>query len=150
MAAVLLTGHGGFDKLDYRTDVATPKPGPGEVLIQVRAAGVNNTDINTRIGWYSKSVRSDTNAGGQTGFAAAADDDASWSGVSISFPRIQGTDCCGHIVAVGDGVDPARVRGELTLLRRWMKFGCAAEEHVRKEKAVAITVLLSIVVSPFG
>ncbi|MEE8252527.1 MAG: hypothetical protein V3R17_01195 [Hyphomicrobium sp.] len=36
MAAVLLTGHGGFDKLDYRTDVPTPKPGPGEILIQVR------------------------------------------------------------------------------------------------------------------
>ncbi len=49
MAAVLLTGHGGFDKLDCRADVPTPKPGPGEVLIQVRAAGVNNTDINTRI-----------------------------------------------------------------------------------------------------
>ena len=54
MAAVLLTGHGGLDKLEYRTDVAVPRPGPGEVLIRVRAAGVNNTDINTRIGWYSK------------------------------------------------------------------------------------------------
>ena len=32
----------------------TPRPKPGEVLINVAAAGVNNTDINTRIGWYSK------------------------------------------------------------------------------------------------
>ena len=59
MHAVLLTGHGGFDKLDYRSDVPTPKPRPGEVLIQVAAAGVNNTDINTRIGWYSKAVTAD-------------------------------------------------------------------------------------------
>lgn len=48
MAAVLLTGHGGIEKLEYRTDVPVPQPGHGEVLIQVAAAGVNNTDINTR------------------------------------------------------------------------------------------------------
>ena len=47
MHAVLLTGHGGLEKLEYRTDVAVPEPGVGEVLIRVAAAGVNNTDINT-------------------------------------------------------------------------------------------------------
>jgi NADPH:quinone reductase-like Zn-dependent oxidoreductase len=40
----------------------TPKR--GEVLIQVAAAGVNNTDVNTRIGWYSKAVTAETGAGG--------------------------------------------------------------------------------------
>ncbi|MYJ71394.1 MAG: alcohol dehydrogenase, partial [Rhodospirillaceae bacterium] len=40
MAAVQLVGHGGLDKLHYRTDVPTPAPGPGEVLIEVAAAGV--------------------------------------------------------------------------------------------------------------
>ena len=50
MSAVRLTGHGGFDRLEYRTDVHTPRPKPGEVLINVAAAGVNNTDTNTRIG----------------------------------------------------------------------------------------------------
>lgn len=50
MAAVLLTGHGGLDRLEYRTDVEVPGPGPGEVLVQVAAAGINNTDVNTRIG----------------------------------------------------------------------------------------------------
>jgi len=34
--------------------VPIPSPGDNEVLIRVAAAGVNNTDINTRIGWYSK------------------------------------------------------------------------------------------------
>lgn len=116
MAAVLLTGHGGMDKLEYREDVPVPCPEPGEVLIRVAAAGVNNTDINTRIGWYSKRVHGDTNAGGSSGFEEADAADAGWSGAPLSFPRIQGTDCCGRIVAVGDGVDPGRI-GERVLVR---------------------------------
>ncbi len=51
MRAVLLTGHGGYDRLNFRDDVPVPKPGADDVLIRVAAAGVNNTDINTRIGW---------------------------------------------------------------------------------------------------
>ncbi len=116
MRAVLLTGHGGFDQLDYRDDVPVPRPLPGEVLIRVAAAGINNTDINTRIGWYSKTIGSATDAGGSAGFAEDVGDDGSWSGVPLEFPRIQGADACGHIVAVGDGVDAARV-GERVLVR---------------------------------
>ncbi|MER8544061.1 alcohol dehydrogenase family protein [Mesorhizobium sp. M1334] len=116
MAGVLLTGHGGFDKLVYRNDLPVPTPGVGEVLIRVAAAGVNNTDINTRIGWYSKSVKSETATGGTTGFAYVEDTDASWSGTPMSFPRIQGGDCCGYIVGVGEGVDSRRV-GERVIVR---------------------------------
>jgi NADPH:quinone reductase-like Zn-dependent oxidoreductase len=111
MEAVLLTGHGGFDMLEHRTDVPVPVPGSGEVLIRVTAAGVNNTDINTRIGWYSKSVTAGTNAA-KTG----AVEDAAWSGAPLTFPRIQGADVCGHIVQVGAGVDPVRI-GERVLVR---------------------------------
>ena len=46
MRAVLLTGNGGFDKLELRDDVPVSMPGSGEVLIKIGAAGVNNTDIN--------------------------------------------------------------------------------------------------------
>ncbi len=120
MTAVWLTGHGGFDRLDYRTDVPTPRPGDGEVLIRVRAAGVNNTDINTRIGWYSKGVSEDTNRGGAGGFAGAKDEDATWSGKPLEFPRIQGADCCGVIVSVGPGVDSGRV-GERVLVRNMLR-----------------------------
>jgi hypothetical protein len=56
MKAVLLKGHGGFEQLEYRDDMPVPVPQPGEVLIRVGAAGINNTDINTRTGWYSKAV----------------------------------------------------------------------------------------------
>ena len=120
MAAVLLTGHGGFNKLAYRTDVPVPVPGQGEVLIRVGAAGVNNTDINTRIGWYSKSVASDTNKGAATGLETVDQDDAGWSGVPLSFPRIQGADCCGRIVAVGEGVEEKRI-GERIIIRNMLR-----------------------------
>lgn len=120
MAAVWLTGHGGFERLEYRTDVPVPRPGAGEVLIRVAAAGVNNTDINTRTGWYSKEVSSGSNAGGAAGFADAADQDATWSGAPMQFPRIQGADACGRIVAVGAGVDPARI-GQRVLVRNMLR-----------------------------
>jgi NADPH:quinone reductase-like Zn-dependent oxidoreductase len=113
MHAVLLTGNGGYDKLELRDDVPVPLPRAGEVLIRVGAAAVNNTDINTRIGWYSKAVAEATEAGGAGGFTDAGDD--GWSGTAFSFPRIQGADACGRIVAVGAGVNPARI-GERVLV----------------------------------
>lgn len=115
MKAVLLTGHGGLDRLEYREDVPVPRPGAGEVLIRVRASAVNNTDVNTRTGWYSKAVRGDTSSAATTGYDGAADADGGWSG-ALSFPRIQGADCCGEIVAVGDGVEAARI-GQRVLVR---------------------------------
>ena len=107
MRAAVLTGNGGFDKLELRDDVTVPVPGPGEVLIKVGAAGVNNTDINTRIGWYSAAVAEATEVGAAAGIAGAGDD--GWSGAAFQFPRIQGADACGCIVAVGPGVDPQRI-----------------------------------------
>ena len=62
MRGVYLTGHGGLDKLVYKEDIPVPTPKFGEVLIEVKGAGINNTDINTRLGWYSKNITSETNA----------------------------------------------------------------------------------------
>ena len=103
MHAVLLNGHGGLDKLEYRSDVEVPVPKEDEVLINVKGAGINNTDINTRTGWYSKS--SVENA-----------DDGSWSGNPLNFPIIQGADICGNIIAVGSSVDNKRI-GERVIVR---------------------------------
>lgn len=97
MAAVLLTGHGGLDKLVYRSDVPVPRPAPGEVLIRVAACGMNNTDVWVRQGAYG------------------TEDDplavSTWrrQGNTLAFPRIQGADTVGKIVAVGDGVAPSRI-----------------------------------------
>lgn len=116
MTGVQLTGHGGFEKLDYRHDIPVPRPGAGEVLIRVAAAGINNTDINTRIGWYSKTVRDATDKTGATTDA----EDAAWSGTPLAFPRIQGADCCGRIVAVGSDADTARI-GERVIVRNMLR-----------------------------
>jgi len=120
MTAALLTGHGGLDKLEYRHDVTTPSPKANEVLIKVSAAGINNTDINTRIAWYSKSVTTATDSGATSGFDDANADDSSWTGEAIKFPRIQGADVCGVIVAVGDQVNNERI-GERVLIRSIMQ-----------------------------
>ena len=115
MAGVVLTGHGGLDKLEYRNNLAVPKAGKGEVLIEVGASAINNTDINTRTGWYSKGVTTGTDQGA-AGFESANEEDGGWSGQPLSFPRIQGADACGRIVAVGEGVDSGRI-GERVLVR---------------------------------
>lgn len=120
MRAMVLTGHGGLDKLEYHEDWPVPEPQAGEVLVRVGACGLNNTDINTRTAWYSKSVTEGiTDAGGKDGFDEADTASGSWGGSSISFPRIQGADVAGEIVAVGIGVDSSRV-GERVLLDPWI------------------------------
>lgn len=103
MAAMVLTGHGGVDKLQYRTDVPTPRPGPGEVLVRVTATAKNNTDRKAREGLYPVKDKGDT-VSFQVGGAP-----------TFTFPRIQGADVAGRVAAVGEGVDPARV-GERGLL----------------------------------
>ncbi len=122
MTAAVLMGHGGFDKLEIRHNWPVPQPKAGQVLIRVAACGVNNTDINTRIGWYDETVPGETNAGGSTGFDTVSDDSvAGWSG-ALQFPRIQGADIVGYVVAVGDDVSDEwlgmRVMSD-PLLRDW-------------------------------
>ncbi|MGO7860169.1 alcohol dehydrogenase catalytic domain-containing protein [Rhizobium leguminosarum] len=70
--------------------------------------------------WYSKGVKTGTDTGAIDGFGSAQDDDANWSGIPLAFPRIQGADCCGYIVAVGDGVSPDRI-GERVLVRNMLR-----------------------------
>jgi NADPH:quinone reductase-like Zn-dependent oxidoreductase len=113
MRAVLLTGHGGPEQLQVREDLPVPVPATHEVLIRVRAAAVNNTDINTRIGWYSSSVGASTADALTAGSASITD--GGWNGRGLQFPRIQGIDACGRIVALGNGVDPTRL-GERVLV----------------------------------
>jgi len=97
MAGIQLIGHGGPEKLVWNDAIPVPTPGPGEVLVQVLAAGVNNTDINTRVGWYSRDV---TGATDETGDEVEA---GGWGG-SLKFPLIQGSDLCGRVAGLGAGV----------------------------------------------
>jgi len=98
MIAVVTTGNGGYDKLQY-VEVPVPVIASGEILINVLAAGVNNTEINTRLGWYSESVSESTDALSDTQQAEAKQkSDGGWNKVT-PFPFIQGTDCCGRVVS---------------------------------------------------
>ncbi|MCG8684075.1 MAG: alcohol dehydrogenase family protein [Desulfobacterales bacterium] len=106
MKAVVTTGNGGYEKLEYR-DVPIPKLKDGEVLLQVLAAGINNTEINTRLGWYSSKVTTSTDdltTGKEELKEAEAQGDGGWN-EATPFPFIQGTDCCGRVVAVSQGMD---------------------------------------------
>ncbi|WP_137390964.1 alcohol dehydrogenase family protein [Rhodoligotrophos defluvii] len=96
MKAIVLTGHGGMDKLVYR-DMPVPTCQPGEVLLEVAACGLNNTDVWVREGAYG------------------TDDDpeavSTWrrGRSTLTFPRVQGADIVGKIAAVGEGVSAKRI-----------------------------------------
>ncbi|WP_217361149.1 alcohol dehydrogenase family protein [Ruegeria arenilitoris] len=117
MKAMVLTGHGDLDKYEWHEDWPTPTPGPMEVLIKVGACGLNNTDVNTRTGWYSKAVDEATTGGA---YSELDDDDSTWGGAPLTFPRIQGADAVGTVVAVGEGADPAII-GRRVIVAGWLR-----------------------------
>ncbi len=88
MLAAQLLRHGEPDALDL-AEVPVPSPALGEVLVQVSAAALNNTDLWTRAGAY-----------GLPGDPSAQ---AGWRG-PIEFPRIQGADVAGTVVQTGADV----------------------------------------------
>ncbi|PKH01314.1 alcohol dehydrogenase [Psychromonas sp. MB-3u-54] len=102
MTAIVTTGSGGYDKLVCK-QVPMPVLCAGEVLVKVLAAGVNNTEINTRLGWYSSSVHGSTKDR-SISEVEPPKVDGGWN-KQTSFPFIQGTDCCGVVVNVADDVD---------------------------------------------
>lgn len=89
MRAALIQDHGGIEALEV-TDVDVPSVAPGEVLVEVRSAALNNTDLWTRQGAYG-----------------SPDDPSALSGWRgpITFPRIQGADVAGRVIAVGSAQD---------------------------------------------
>ena len=74
MKAVVIHEHGGRDQLVYQ-DVPDPAPAAGEILVRVRAVGLNYLDIFVRRGM---------------------------PGLPVDLPRISGGDIAGEIAALGD------------------------------------------------
>jgi NADPH:quinone reductase-like Zn-dependent oxidoreductase len=160
MAAMLLTGHGGLDMLEC-PNMSTPTPEKGEVLIKVGACGVNNTDINTRKAWYSKTNKTSLGEGVESGFENFDNADGTCGSGAIQFPVIQGADAVGGIVAVGAGVSNSRI-GERVIADPWLlphggwlnaeeagyfgselNGGVAEYTKVRTENAIKVTSDLS-------
>lgn len=88
MKAVVVRTPGPPDVLEWVT-VEAPQPGPGEVVVEVRASGVNNADLLQRQGMYP----------------VPADDSP-----------LLGLECSGSISAVGEGVDDWAVGDEVCAL----------------------------------
>lgn len=94
MKAVRLHGYGGPEVLVYE-DASRPEPGPGRVLVAVRAAGIQPVDREIRSGEHPE-----------------------WG---YAFPITLGTDFAGVVAAVGEGVEHLRVgqevwgQGDITL-----------------------------------
>ena len=95
MTAAVTVGHGGPDRIELRADWPCPRPDPGDVVVRVTAAALNNTDIWSREGAY--------------GTAADPDAVVGWKGRALDFPLIQGIDVAGTVRAVGADVDSAWV-----------------------------------------
>jgi NADPH:quinone reductase-like Zn-dependent oxidoreductase len=80
MRAAIFHEHGGPEMVRIE-QVAVPRPGPGEVLVQVRAAAMNHLDL-----WIRRGIPIET-----------------------TMPHIGGCDIAGVIAEVGEGVDAERV-----------------------------------------
>lgn len=117
MQAMVLTGHGDLDAYAWHEDWPTPTPGADDVLIRVGACGLNNTDVNTRSGWYSKAVDDATTGGA---YDKVNEEDPTWGGRPLTFPRIQGADAVGTVVATGANADPSLI-GKRVLVDGWQR-----------------------------
>jgi len=81
MKALYFNQHGERDVLEYG-DLPDPRPGPGEVLVEIRAAALNHLDIWVRRGW---------------------------PGLKLVMPHVGGSDGAGVVAALGAGVSGVEV-----------------------------------------
>jgi len=106
MKAIQVHQFGGPEVLALH-EVPTPKPGRGEVLVRVRAAGVNPYDTYMRNGTYA---------------------------VKPTLPYTPGSDAAGTIEAVGEGVTKVklgdRVYTATTLTGAYAEYALARENQV--------------------
>ena len=118
MNAVVTIGNGGYEKLLYQK-VKTPIPSKNEVLVKVLAAGMNNTEINTRLGWYSPNIKAGTSQLNKKIEKGGSINNAGWNGTT-NFPLIQGTDCCGKIIKSGNSKNNSLI-GKRVIIRSCMR-----------------------------
>jgi NADPH:quinone reductase-like Zn-dependent oxidoreductase len=98
MKAVYFFSHGGPEVLQYG-ELPDPQPGPGEVLVRLRAAALNGVDIWVRKGW---------------------------PGLELEYPHIPGADGAGEVTALGSGVSSLSV-GERVVINS--NLGCGDCEY---------------------
>ncbi|MYE58225.1 MAG: zinc-binding dehydrogenase [Alphaproteobacteria bacterium] len=100
MRALVLEGHGGQDRLRFRSDWPEPEPGPGEAVIRVRACSLNYHDVFTRRGM---------------------------PGIKVPIPVVPGLDLAGEIEALGAGVEGWSVGDRVLVDPIWPERGLMGE-----------------------
>jgi NADPH2:quinone reductase len=113
MKAVQYDRFGGPEVLRY-LELPDPRPGPGEVLIETAAIGVNFPDIRERLGTYNKA---ETRVGG------------------VQLPHVGGLAVAGTVVEAGPDTNADLVGRRVVAL---MKKGAYAEVAVAAEALCAI------------
>jgi NADPH:quinone reductase-like Zn-dependent oxidoreductase len=94
MKTILFHRHGGPEVLEY-TEFPAPQPGPGQVLVRLKAAALNRLDIFVRHGW---------------------------PGIKLAYPHIPGADGAGEIAALGAGVTRVK-EGERVVINANLSCG---------------------------
>ena len=100
MRALVLEGHGGQDRLSFRSDWPEPEPGPGEVVVRVGACSLNYHDVFTRRGM---------------------------PGIKVPIPVVPGLDIAGEIEALGAGVEGWSVGQRVLVDPIWPERGLMGE-----------------------
>jgi threonine dehydrogenase-like Zn-dependent dehydrogenase len=100
----------GERKLEY-LDFPDPTPGPGEVVLEIKASGICGSDLH----FYRAPP-----GGGSTGLPGAA----------AAGPVIRGHEPCGQVAAIGPGVSPNEAKvGMRAMVHHY--WGCTVCEHCR-------------------
>jgi NADPH:quinone reductase-like Zn-dependent oxidoreductase len=110
MKAIVYDTFGGPEVLDYR-EMPDPAPGPGEVLVDLRAASVIPADWKLRAGHLTQLF-------------------------NVTFPKIPGRDGCGIVRSVGPGVDYAAVGDRVCVVAQHSESGTHAQRIVRDAESV--------------
>jgi NADPH:quinone reductase-like Zn-dependent oxidoreductase len=113
LKAVQVTGYGDIDKLKV-VEIAIPEPKDDEVLIKVKACGINNTEIWMREGAYG------------------ADSKSGWREEGVEFPRIPGSDITGVVVKVGKHVDEFMIGKDIVVFP-FTSTGPEGFEHISED-----------------
>lgn len=103
MKALTLNGYDGLASLRF-ADVATPEPGPNDVLVKVKAASVNPVDTKIARGYGGPSQR--------------------------PLPHVLGRDCAGTVSKVGSAVTSLKVGDEVYGVADPARWGTFAEYAV--------------------
>lgn len=105
MRVIQITGYGDVDQLALR-ELPDRQPGPGEVLIAVKAFGINFADVLARVGLYVQAPKP---------------------------PFTPGFEAAGVVMAVGSGVNRVQPGDRVVCLN---EFGCYADQVVAREMGV--------------